>query len=62
MMHGLSMNKGQNQKQYVQSKLLMMGGGSTRNRYSIIEINKLRKVTSCGLYLRNISNVKLAIK
>jgi hypothetical protein len=43
------------QKLYVQSELLMMGGVSTRNMYSIIEINKLRKVTSCWLYLRNIS-------
>jgi hypothetical protein len=32
------------QKLYIQ--LLMMGGGSTRNIYSVIEINKLRKMTS----------------
>jgi hypothetical protein len=32
----------------------VMGGGSTRNMYSVTEINKLRKVTSCWLYLRNI--------
>jgi hypothetical protein len=37
------------------AELLMMGGGSTRDMYSIIEINKLRKVTSCWLYIRNIS-------
>jgi hypothetical protein len=32
-----------------------MGGGSARNMYSITGINKLRKVTSCWLYLRNIT-------
>jgi hypothetical protein len=34
------------QKLYVQSELLMMGGGSARNMYSVIEINQLRE-TSC---------------
>jgi hypothetical protein len=29
----------------------MMGGGSTRNMYSVIEITKLRKLTSGWLYL-----------
>jgi hypothetical protein len=43
------------QKLYVQSELPMMGGASTRNMYSIIEINKLRKVTSCWWYTRYIS-------
>jgi hypothetical protein len=43
------------QELYVQFELLMMGGGSTQNMQSVIEINKLRKVTSCWLYLRNIS-------
>jgi hypothetical protein len=32
----------------------MMGGGSTRNMYSFTELYKLRKVTSCWLYIRNI--------
>jgi hypothetical protein len=47
------------QKLCVQSELLMMGEGSTRNMQSVIEINKLRKVTSCWLYLRNISEIAL---
>jgi hypothetical protein len=34
----------------------MMGESSTRNMYSVIEINKLRKVTSCWLCKRNISD------
>jgi hypothetical protein len=38
------------QKLYVQSERLTMGGGSTRNMDSVIEINKLRKVTSCWWY------------
>jgi hypothetical protein len=40
------------QKLHLQSELLMMGGGSTRNMYSVIEINKLRRVTSFWLYIR----------
>jgi hypothetical protein len=51
---------GKYQKLYVQSELLMMGGGCTRNMYSFIEINKLRKVTSFWLYLRNIHNTVLS--
>jgi hypothetical protein len=35
------------QKLYVQCELLMMGGSSTRNTYSVIEINKQRKVAIC---------------
>jgi hypothetical protein len=31
-------------KEYVQSELLMMSGDSTRNMYSVIEINKLKEV------------------
>jgi hypothetical protein len=38
---------GKYEKLYVQSELLMMGGGSTRNMWSDIELNKLRKVISC---------------
>jgi hypothetical protein len=48
------------QKLYVQSELLMMRGGSTRNMYSVIEINKLRKVTSFWLYLMNIPSLYFA--
>jgi hypothetical protein len=33
----------------------MMGGGSTRNMYSVIEMTKLRRMTSCWLYIMNIS-------
>jgi hypothetical protein len=40
----------------VQPELLMMGGVSTKNMYSVIAINKLRKVTfvGCiyGIYLK----------
>jgi hypothetical protein len=44
------------QKLCVQSELLMMGGGSTRNMESVIEINKLRKVTCCWLYTQSHKN------
>jgi hypothetical protein len=38
------------QKLYVQSELLLMVRGSTRNIWNVIEISKLRKATSCWLY------------
>jgi hypothetical protein len=36
------------------STILMMGGCSIQNMHSVFEINELRKVTSCWLYLKNI--------
>jgi hypothetical protein len=34
-------------------RALTMGGGSNQNMHRVIEINKMRKMTSCWLYLRN---------
>jgi hypothetical protein len=41
------------QKLYVQSELLMMSWGYNLNIYSVIEINNLRKVTSCWMCIRH---------